>query len=763
MAMRLTTMRIFEIRRLQVRSLRSKSGGSEEEIKININSESPRRQKQQEQSANYSPLNWITPLKSAFTIFRDTPTSSPFALGNTKPLPPIENVRSETLEQLRTPLIISVPDPIVASPNVLGLNFVESPTEYNAADTPFARINYLAILSDKIIDEILAYLPYSYIGILALVSKELASRFRFRRIHSGTDYCPLPTFNQISRRPRLGDNVKRLIIHRTFYRPPIKTQWLLEGSDPVVFRAAWKASEEKKQILLATVLRSCRHISSLTWNEGRLPLPVSILRTVELRLGTSIRHLDISANFNQLVNYLINRNHDPLRNFQLRSIIIRDGFTEETMIAITKFLKLSDSTIRQIHFKDSNFTRLGIQERPLLFTMLCQLPHLERIDFTRPLGLDTAHIPISHIGLEKGLALNIHDPIMAHTPHIRFNFFSPLGHVLSNLTTIILYLQNHTNALITDNDSWHRNSTPEHYRSLAEVISAAVNLRVFAFNAPVPTVIEPTSETLDSSHLNSETHGESNSVIKLPSDILEALITKDKLVSLSLMARVMTPHQLQRICENLPTLSHLGVFITGESIHVSKYSQHFTRLPRLIALDVAIRSFDEYCPCGHEKDPRFPHYEEGTAMGRLCSRFLPRVDTSGQKIPGSNRTNQHLKIVRLSRLGWNYHHHHDLHWHNTTNDVEHDHEINWFCHRNELCNLVENMWGPCEITLPFRMTSSLSALAMGEMGDDATAYSGASASDVLRLGLETEAVRRIFTPITWIDFHPDFLSEMEWL
>lgn len=309
---------------------------------------------------------WRTPLRSAFG-FKDTP--SPFLLGNSKPLPPIH---SDTLDQIRTPLIVSLPHLThqVSSPNVLGLNLVESPAEYTAGDIPFPHVNYLETLSDKIIDEILGYLPSFYIGILALVSRDMAFRFRFRRIHSGTEYCPLSTFGDISRRSRLGDHTQRVVIHKTFYRPPVRTQWLLEGSDPTVIQTSWRESEEKKQVLLGTVLKSCHRISSLTWNETRRPLPLSIFKTVQLRLRTCLKHLDISANHNQLINYL-NRYHDPLQTtFQLRSIVIRDGFTEHSIIAVTSFLKFSAASIRKISFKNSNFGRLTIENRPLLFEML---------------------------------------------------------------------------------------------------------------------------------------------------------------------------------------------------------------------------------------------------------------------------------------------------------------------------------------------------------------------------------------------------------
>lgn len=92
----------------------------------------------------------------------------------------------------------------------------------------------------------------------------------------------------------------------------------------------------------------------------------------------------------------------------------------------------------------------------------------------------------------------------------------------------------------------------EHFRTVAEVISAAVNLRVFAFNAPVPVVLGPTTTAVtgfSNNHLEDGGAGSNNGpmspgmAIRLSSDILEALITREKLVSLSLMARVMTPHQ----------------------------------------------------------------------------------------------------------------------------------------------------------------------------------------------------------------------------
>lgn len=307
-----------------------------------------------------SPWNPITPLKSAFGL-KDTP--SPFLLANYTSLPP---VHSDTLEQIRTPLIIPA-EPIEASPNVLGLNLVDSPVTFRVGENPFLHVNYLEKLSDKIIDQILSYLPRSHIGILALVSKDLAFRFRFRRIHSGTEYCPLSTFSEIARRPRLGERTRRLVVHKSFFRPPIRTQWLLEGSDPIVAYTSWKGTEMKKHNLLATVFKACRRISSLTWNEARLPFPLTLLKTVELRLYTTLRHLDISAKHGQLLNYVNHHHHS--QPFRLTSVVIRDGFKVESMTAIAKFLKLSTATIRQIHLQDSNFGSLGIQNEPMLFEL----------------------------------------------------------------------------------------------------------------------------------------------------------------------------------------------------------------------------------------------------------------------------------------------------------------------------------------------------------------------------------------------------------
>jgi hypothetical protein len=104
----------------------------------------------------------------------------------------------------------------------------------------------------------------------------------------------------------------------------------------------------------------------------------------------------------------------------------------------------------------------------------------------------------------------------------------------------------------------------------------------------------------------------------------------------------------------------------------SGYSQYFTRLPSLVALDVAIRSLDQYCPCGHEVDSRLSHIQEGTAMGRLCRRM--RHPTG-------------IQVVRLSPFGWYPH------------SAEHErvpHEINWIQRPEEAVRNIERICGPCE-------------------------------------------------------------------
>ena len=72
----------------------------------------------------------------------------------------------------------------------------------------------------------------------------------------------------------------------------------------------------------------------------------------------------------------------------------------------------------------------------------------------------------------------------------------------------------------------------------------------------------------------------------------------------------------------------------------SRYSQHFSKLKNLVALDVILNPmYNGSCVCGHEDDPRALHIYEGSAMGRLCRRFIRKPPTE-------------FMVVRLSENGW---------------------------------------------------------------------------------------------------------------
>lgn len=138
-------------------------------------------------------------------------------------------------------------------------------------------------------------------------------------------------------------------------------------------------------------------------------------------------------------------------------------------------------------------------------------------------------------------------------------------------------------------------------------------------------------------------------------------------------------------------------------------------------------------------------------MGRLLRRFLPRIDMNGQKILGSD-TNKHLKIVRLSRLGWHY-----------SNNDEHEYILSMLTSSKEFIDQVERMWGPCEVSL---LPSSPSRSSTSEPYEPTLLGGSQSpslpqptrcwdyASD-LWVRLEREAMRVVFSPVSWTEFVPE--------
>ncbi|KAF8520800.1 hypothetical protein BU17DRAFT_65259 [Hysterangium stoloniferum] len=535
-----------------------------------------------------------------------------------------------TLEQIQNGFDI-LPE-IDGSPNVLGVKlFTDSPVDYHTAAAPFFPAPIVETLSCEIIEEIISYLPPRSISNLALASRNFGTQFRFRRIHSDTEQAVL------------GQHTIRLTIHPTYYSPPVKTQWLLLGSDPVTANATWTATEKKKYSVLAAIIKACDRVSSLAWNEGQTRMPRIILETLHLRLITSIRHLDISATCGQLFERINDHMLLSTDTMRLVSLTIRGGITRQNLVNIKNLLSLTASTIRNVRFMNTDFAEAGCDSQQALGSMLQDLPGLSRIDFISPHDLDVAHIPIAHIGLHHGFGLVVDNPEVT-------------GHILCNVTSLIFHLQSRD--MIYD-----RNvpGTRPGVRALSEVISAAVNLRVFACNTPI----------IHQGHSGAPLNLDVDRPNKMRKDMLVALITREKLISLSVMGWTLGYHQLKAIVDKLKGLRHLSVYMHGEAKDISLYSQYFPRLPALVALDVAIRSLDQSCPCGHEDDPRRFHIEEGTAMGRLCRRM--RLPTG-------------IQVVRLSRFGWYPH------------SAEHErvpHEINWLQRPEEAVRNIEKICGPC--------------------------------------------------------------------
>ncbi|KIJ57209.1 hypothetical protein M422DRAFT_773866 [Sphaerobolus stellatus SS14] len=587
---------------------------------------------------------------------------------------------SETLDQIRSGLSISTG--INTSPNVLGVSlFVDSPVDYRQMNLRDNRKQDLQSLPFAIVEEILKYLPSRSLSSLALISKNFGRKIRFYRVHSGTEYVALQTFTLLARQPQSGKYVRQLVVHHTFYRPHIKAQWLLEGSDPHVAHSHWTATEGKKIAILSAVLDSCEDISSLSWSEGRLPLPPRILNMVEARLSSTIRQLDIYAESHQLLMHLpqmISQQADSLR---LELVTVRGGFTSKSLVDISTLLLMTKRTLRHLRFVDTRFGNSLIR----LSESLHELTSLTLLEFINPTDLDGKHIPVAFLGQQSssGCGLVISNPVSTSNS-LQIMFSVPPLQVLSNLDSLIITIA--TYEMIGERLD---PTLPSTRSALHEIVAAAIKLRVFACNSP----IADGRRNYYDPHMN---HG----IPPLVSyELIDALCTKQNLISLSLMSWMLSPKQLRLLSDNLPQLRHLGVYMQGEARDISKYSPSFFKLKYLMVLDVAISPFDPTCPCGHDLDPRIPHTREGTAMGRLSQRINIK----------QRKDHTELQLVRLSQNGWfpepapfNTRWNYELHW-VEPEDVAQTH--------------LEQVCGPCHD--------------------------------------KEEVIRKIFRPISWIGYDPN--------
>jgi len=344
---------------------------------------------------------------------------------------------------------------------------------------------------------------------------------------------------------------------------------------------------------------------------------------------------------------------------RLHSLILRGGFSRGSSSAILSLLSKS-TLIRHVCFMHADFGSSPEDTQLILTVFLRKRFPIRRVDFINCKNLDTMEIPISRS--RDGFQLVIerskfHSQNPPHNPRHRFQFQLPPNNILSNLTSLVFHVEG--DALPGD---WGFPPGPQlelGLPGLCDVVSAATNLRVFSLTAPITSA--------------SGQWGWGNpSHPDIPDPLAQALASRSKLVSLGLTALVMKREQLQLLCESLPQLLHFCVFMDGEAVEISTYSQHFSKLSHLIALDVALAPRDPKCPCGHELDPRVPHQEEGSAMGRLCRRF---------------RTLTELAVVRLSQNGWPPGH---------KACIRDSWELRWIGSPDTAMKKLERICGPCE-------------------------------------------------------------------
>ena len=275
-------------------------------------------------------------------IDQGTPRSKPDVEGSKCTHSALKNIRNDATT---TSIVTS---------GVRENTFVESPLEYTSEDVLRYTRSPLETLSMEILEEIVGHLPNSSISSLALVSKKFGTQFRFRNVHSGTERFSIRKFSLIAKEPQLGMHTTHMIVHRTFYLPHVKVQWLLDGSEPEVSQVSRYATEGKKLQLISTVLEACPRIRSLIWNEGVLTLHPTILETLQIRLTTSLRHLDISVD-SQFLHYFHNPTLPSLDTIRLSSLTLRGGFSAVSARAVTTLFSLTATSIRYVRLIDTSF------------------------------------------------------------------------------------------------------------------------------------------------------------------------------------------------------------------------------------------------------------------------------------------------------------------------------------------------------------------------------------------------------------------------
>ncbi|KAF8513885.1 hypothetical protein JB92DRAFT_3143317 [Gautieria morchelliformis] len=297
----------------------------------------------------------------------------------------------------------------LAASGVNQVGFVQPPPRCSGEEIIRPTIGPLEGLSGEILAEIANHLPHSSISCLALVSKKFGTQFRFRYVHSGTERCSITRFNAIASEPQLGQFTTEIIVHPTFFRPPLRVRWLLDGSKPSVVEASRIVTESKKLWRLGAVLEACPRIHSLTWNEGDLPLSLTILRTLRTRLSTSLKHLDISAD-SQLLAHLLEIPPSPPSNIRLTSLALRGNISQDSANAVTNLFFMTAGSLRHVRFVDTCFSSESFSNPSpidaVMNVFLGEPSGPRRVDIVNPSNLNIASIPIPVAA--EGFELAVH-------------------------------------------------------------------------------------------------------------------------------------------------------------------------------------------------------------------------------------------------------------------------------------------------------------------------------------------------------------------
>ncbi|KAF8589664.1 hypothetical protein K439DRAFT_327073 [Ramaria rubella] len=451
----------------------------------------------------------------------------------------------------------------ILSPGATDIIFVESPVDFRNISTSIPTMSRLESLSGELVEEVIKHLPTGSISALALVSKRFGTQFRFRRVHSGTEYCPLSTFSLVAQERRLGQYITRITVHPTFYRPPVRMQWLLEGSNTSIADASRSATEDKKHILLGAVLEASSRLQSLTWNEGSLTFRHRIFQMLQTQacLFASLRYLDIPIG-SQLLRFMTEPTVSTLLNNTLRlsSLTLRGGLGPEDSTAVIKLFLMASRSIRHLRFVDTQFRDNEEQTQHILDVILKAPSGLQRLELINSRDVDTECIPI--VNTRPGFELLIkNDPTTSCARQddapLQLKFGLPAYKILINVTSLCFSFglqmqEGRSTYMITRMQA----GVPH----LCEVAYACVNLRVFACNIP----FLPKGAGYESWPVPVYDSARE----QLPKDLLAALILKDKLVSLSLTCWIMTNNQLQVISETLPRLMHFSVLMEGAPVDI---------------------------------------------------------------------------------------------------------------------------------------------------------------------------------------------------